>query len=433
MPFKDTGIGISTEQQLRLFNPFNQADGSINRRFGGSGLGLSISQALAQGLGGGIDVLSQEGIGSKFTLVLPLNEAAGCRWIDSYENISLGNTQKSANTSQPLHFCNARVLLAEDHPNNRDLICLLLKKMSIEVVAVEDGKQACDEALHQCFDLILMDIQMPVMDGLQALKKIRSFDPQTPIIALTANSMKHEIEHYIAAGFNDHLPKPIPKDILVKLLSDYLTTEQQSEATTPEDKDEMIGMIRDYIVILQAHLQDARSAWEHRKLDEFQEIAHKIKGSAGAFGFAKLGMQFDEIVQLIKSGQQEQLSEKVQQVLAQSDIFLNVPGADLATGLRNHSMDIEEYHQELLAFSQHSATMLLKLRTAIQNDVMLAVPLLQRLILQLQRMAFPRIVLLSQQLKELLEQDAAPDNSAKVLAEIEQQLDKITQFYQAQQ
>ncbi len=210
---QDSGIGMSELVRQRLFQRFEQADESTSGRFGGSGLGLYISQNLAQMMGVEITVESEEGKGSCFTLSLPYQPTdlpAGRGW---------KKPRREPNVAELFY---GRVLVAEDTPALQLLERRILEKAVVEVVVVANGKEAVERGIAEPFDLVLMDMQMPVMGGLEATKALRDHGTTLPIIALTANVMKHHREQFNQAGCDDFLPKPINKKDLFAVLRRYL-------------------------------------------------------------------------------------------------------------------------------------------------------------------------------------------------------------------
>jgi len=210
---EDNGIGIAKDKIESLFERFTQADGSITRRFGGSGLGLSISYRLMELMNGTLSATSELGVGSRFVISveLPISQ----------------EPRQAAPTHQHLETYDAddplRILLAEDNPANQELIRALLAPIGAEVTTVENGARALEIAQAQSFDLILMDVQMPVLDGVSATRAIRRLDSavaRLPIIALSANVLQQDILQYEQAGFTGHVGKPIdPKRLISGILS----------------------------------------------------------------------------------------------------------------------------------------------------------------------------------------------------------------------
>ena len=204
---EDTGVGFDAGHAVRLFERFSQADETISRRYGGTGLGLSICRSLATLMGGEISAVSQPGLGSRFTVSLPLERA---------ETLADYDARKVQPAPSPgrLYGRPLRVLLAEDHRMNQRLVHLILANQGAEVVTVDDGAEAVAAYRAGEFDVVLMDIQMPRMDGLTATRAIRDIEaerggPPTPIVMLSANAMAEHVEETLAAGANLHVAKPI--------------------------------------------------------------------------------------------------------------------------------------------------------------------------------------------------------------------------------
>ncbi|HIJ32779.1 MAG TPA: PhnD/SsuA/transferrin family substrate-binding protein [Gammaproteobacteria bacterium] len=210
---KDTGIGMTEEEQKNLFNRFEQADKSISRSYGGSGLGLSISSALAGMMAGTITVHSVKEEGSTFLLTLPYRSSA----------IPLSEEQQVIYPAQALNEkLSGNILIAEDTPELQLLERRILERMGLSVTIAQNGQEAVDTAFADSFDLILMDMQMPVMDGITACQILKSQGNQTPIIALTANVMQKHRELFSEAGCDGFLAKPIDKQELRRVLEQFL-------------------------------------------------------------------------------------------------------------------------------------------------------------------------------------------------------------------
>ena len=208
---RDTGIGFDDDVARRLFQRFSQADGSITRRFGGSGLGLSICQALVEMMGGEVRATSEPGRGSEFEVNLPLPRQ------DLSPVMAAGTASDVAElgTGGALEGEPLRVLLAEDHVINQRLVEVILGPMGVVLTKAENGEEALRAYMAEDFALVLMDMQMPVMDGLAATRAIRDFETtrpnrrRTPIIMLSANAMQQHVDEAIAAGADFHLAKPV--------------------------------------------------------------------------------------------------------------------------------------------------------------------------------------------------------------------------------
>lgn len=211
---RDTGVGFDPATAAHLFDRFSQADATITRRFGGTGLGLSICGSLIEMMGGRIAAVSAPGAGSCFTVALPLARTATLSDYEAAERARAKNA--AAATDRPL-----RILLAEDHPTNQRVIQLILADQDVELVTVADGLQALEAFRSEAFDLVLMDMQMPQMDGLSATRAIRSLESErggerrTPVVMLTANAMAAHREQAHAAGADLHLTKPITANALI--------------------------------------------------------------------------------------------------------------------------------------------------------------------------------------------------------------------------
>jgi CheY-like chemotaxis protein len=198
----DTGIGIPADQQSKLFTKFTQVDGSSRRRYGGTGLGLAISKSLALLMEGNISVVSEPGRGSTFCLQIPVGKVPGVRQAPAWTSPDV----------EPLAAGNARVLLADDNSVNQLVISRMLRRLGFAVDVAENGAAALERWQSAAYDLILMDCQMPVMDGYEAAAAIRRAKHpgrSVPIIAITANVMERDAQRCSAAGMDGYLTKPV--------------------------------------------------------------------------------------------------------------------------------------------------------------------------------------------------------------------------------
>ncbi len=241
---RDTGIGFDPADAEQLFQPFVQADQSATRRYGGTGLGLAIARDLARRMGGELTGDAAPGKGATFTLILPLHSC------EPVEAVSVASPSAAAPESQVGEIVAAtdapltlspesgdalRVLLADDHATNRAVVQLILDSVGVELVAVENGAEAVDAFKAQDFHVVLMDIQMPVMDGLTAVRLIRDYEQSagrrpTPIVVLSANAMPEHLAGSAAAGADDHVAKPVVSAVLLAALDKALARADETNA-----------------------------------------------------------------------------------------------------------------------------------------------------------------------------------------------------------
>ncbi|GAB4141386.1 MAG: hypothetical protein Kow0040_30070 [Thermogutta sp.] len=223
----DTGIGMTEEQLSRLFQPFSQGDSSTTRKYGGTGLGLTISKRLAEMLGGDITARSTPGKGSTFSVTVATGDISGVTMLESPDEALAASRTKGGVGAAPSVRLQGRILLAEDGPDNQRLISSILKKAGAEVTLVENGQAALDTALAaldrgEPFDLILMDMQMPVMDGYTATARLRQAGYDGPIVALTAHAMEGDDVACREAGCDDYLTKPIDRAKFFAMIARFL-------------------------------------------------------------------------------------------------------------------------------------------------------------------------------------------------------------------
>ncbi|SFB79362.1 PAS domain S-box-containing protein [Marinospirillum celere] len=342
---EDTGMGISQEQQKKLFQAFSQADSSIARQHGGTGLGLIISQRLVEALGGqGIYLQSQLNQGSCFNFELPLVPCTLAEQATLSESLSF--------TAEKLASIHGRVLLAEDNAINQEVAQAQLQGMGLEVTLVENGEEAVAAASAQSFDLILMDIQMPVMDGYAATRALRTRNNITPIIALTAAALAEDKQKALDAGMNGHLAKPIETPALYQVVKQYMQLDAPMKPTTDKSQwpshwqniDPGAGLAllggnqalysrllsqfaeqleKDYRPLVD-QLQDLNDQSSPEDFLTAQKLAHSLKGVAGNLSLPPLAEQATHLDALLKKQQapSHQAIQTFQQALDQLQVEL---------------------------------------------------------------------------------------------------------------
>ncbi|WP_127020424.1 ATP-binding protein [Rheinheimera mangrovi] len=283
---KDTGIGITAAELGKLFQPFVQADAAVTRNFGGSGLGLCISKKLMEQMQGDIQVDSVKGIGSCFEIVMNC-EHQHISLVNSYQR----SVQEVLTVEVPTDYHQLKLLVAEDNPDNQLLIQVLLQKLGIQAVIVENGHKAVERVLLESFDLVLMDMQMPEMGGEEATALIRHAGMDLPIVALTANVMSEDQSRYLKAGCQAVLSKPIvQKDFLAviqKFCQTSKTLDEQLAAQLASDP-VILQLKQDFRQGLPALLDDFQLWLATANWHRLQYEAHSVKGSAGSMGYPEL-------------------------------------------------------------------------------------------------------------------------------------------------
>jgi CheY-like chemotaxis protein len=222
---EDTGIGVAPDVQGRIFESFVQADGKTNRKYGGTGLGLTITKKLVEMMGGRVELDSELGKGSTFSIVLPAGVDVSNETVLDMRRVEEESRHAKKKVEESQRF-SGKVLVADDVRTNQLLAKALLEKLGLEVTIVSDGAEAVEAAKDGTYDLIMMDIQMPNMDGYQATHVLKDKKGvSTPIIALTANAMEGDEAKCLAEGCDGYLSKPIAPAKLNEILRRYLTVE----------------------------------------------------------------------------------------------------------------------------------------------------------------------------------------------------------------
>ncbi len=221
---EDSGCGIPLNSQLKVFEPFSQGDNSTTRIYGGTGLGLNLSKLLTKAMGG--DFMLKEsvvGVGTTFSISIPFDKLPKTEMISCTEfpNVTREDKSSDQKTLSP-----ARVLIVEDAVENQRLLKILLESWGVTTQVASNGSEGVESALNGDFDMVLMDIQMPIMDGYEATSILRQTGYHKPVIALTAHAMKEEKDKCIASGFSDFLTKPIDQASLYGLISSSFNPSQ---------------------------------------------------------------------------------------------------------------------------------------------------------------------------------------------------------------
>ena len=218
---EDTGIGISDAALESIFDPFSQADDSVTRNFGGTGLGLAICKQLSESMGGGITATSEEGVGTTFSIRIAAGDVADTTLV-SEENKLRESAVNPVGVNTTYQFSMGKVLIVDDGEANRELACLMLKRLGLSTEVAVNGREALEKIAQEKFDVVLMDMHMPVMDGLTATQHARECGISIPIVALTALVTDEEREKCLQRGCSDFLSKPIRVEAMVEVLSKYL-------------------------------------------------------------------------------------------------------------------------------------------------------------------------------------------------------------------
>ena len=287
----DTGIGMTPEQQSRLFQPFVQADVSTTRRYGGTGLGLYLSNQLAAALGARIRVRSEPGKGSRFQLVLPLPAAVPADELLTLEgDLRIYERAEFAISGFAAPDLRGRVLLAEDGIDNQRLLAAYLRQAGLDVTVVGNGRDAVETALRREFELILMDIQMPVLDGVAATQMLRGAGYSRPIVALTANVMKSDVQRYREIGCDDVLAKPVERERFYQVIAALVGAATQPAGIEGDDDyaREIAALAAEFRAGLPAQIDRIRAALTRDDWSELKSLLHTLKGTAGSYGYGRL-------------------------------------------------------------------------------------------------------------------------------------------------
>ena len=352
----DTGIGMTQQAKEKIFQPFSQADTSITRRFGGTGLGLSICRELAEKMGGSITVESKPGHGSSFRFMVDIGDTSGVEIVserDAKQRLTHNTEDDVVIDVPPMH-----VLIVDDGDTNRQLVSVYLRKANVTFDIAENGKVAIEKVENGNFDVVLMDMHMPIMDGFEATTYLRKQGHRLPIIALTANAMAQDEKKCRNAGCSGFLAKPISRDRLYRELSmavsgkvitrratnpappvavqsiapERIITESTSTklsedapvtsfmdnepivSTLPMDDEDFVYVARLFVDSLGIKVESMVAALANKDFDELIELGHWLKGAGGTAGYHVFGEPGFELEESAKAKNLERCIKSVQDI-----------------------------------------------------------------------------------------------------------------------
>ena len=329
----DTGVGMDEAQQSRLFQPFVQADATTTRKFGGTGLGLTISRRLARLLGGDITVSSVPGQGSTFTLAIRVGPVAAGQLVTEASEAQLRSHQASLGESPRIDLSGVRILLAEDGVDNREILTAYLTGAGATVAVAENGREAVEQAIKadeagQPFVAVLMDMQMPVMDGYSATSELRRRGYGGPIVALTANAMLEDRARCMSAGCDDYMSKPIDQRVLLSAIARFTSGGPEAAERSPEtncgeappDSRDMelkpeqpirsplaadprlAPVLASFVGRLPAAVSEILRLKAAKSVADLTRAAHKLKGAGGSYGLPEISAAATEVEDRLRGG-----------------------------------------------------------------------------------------------------------------------------------
>lgn len=341
----DTGIGMDPQKVETMFDPFTQADASITRRFGGTGLGLAISRRLARALGGDLTATSQPGVGTTMIFTFQTGPLQGVRLLEAAD-LEAATQSAAAPRRKRWSIPSARVLVVDDGAENRELLSLVLAEQGLWVEEAENGQVALDKVAAGTYDLVLMDMQMPVLDGYAATRELRRRGVAVPVVALTANAMKGYEEEVLRAGCTAYLTKPVDIDLLLQNVAqllggeELLLDEAAAQASVFSDlrsspvpldiqldldqgpvrsrfanHPRLAPIVRKFAARLDEQLAHAVQALRAQDWAEVERLAHWLAGAAGTVGYDAFTEPARELEAAAKAGDAQAAEGWLQRVV----------------------------------------------------------------------------------------------------------------------
>jgi len=351
----DSGIGMTDEQVAKIFKPFVQADSSVTRKFGGTGLGLTISKRIVKSLGGEIRVESSHGEGSTFIFTVETGDISNVDMIDieEYTKTAKSSGKKKAGVQK---LPPGKILVVDDGQANRRLIKLIVERAGCQVDEAENGQIGFEKASASHYDVVLMDMQMPVLDGYQATKKLRDHDYTKPIVALTANTMTGDQEKCAKAGCDGFLAKPVDIDQLLQTLSGYLehipmpVEEEKPEPEEVANESDSLKDASEFRSLLGESMLEFQVKWNDGDEKGIIEVAQRLKDAAAEQKQQPVCDALEELMQSCQSDNVEKANQAMGQFLAVAKNTLSEESAPKAQSSAEYRI---LFQQRLLEFQNY--------------------------------------------------------------------------------
>ena len=318
----DTGVGIDAASLEHLFDPFYQADASTSRKRGGTGLGLAITHRIVEMMGGTITVQTAPNEGSTFSITLPTGSLEGVAMLSKPDESVAQDDAAKDPSADAQRLDDVHILVAEDGPDNQRLISALLERAGANVTVVANGRLAVERAMAEPFDLVLMDMQMPEMDGYQATRLLRQGAYAGPILALTAHAMSGDRDECLSAGCTDYLTKPIDRNSLISAVAahasragdaagltdavDSADASQQHAMSTFADDEGLTEVIGNFVAGLPDRMQAMRQALDAGLFPQLERLAHQLKGGGGSYGYPRITEVARQVENAARAGDSEE-------------------------------------------------------------------------------------------------------------------------------